>query len=121
IRKHTAAAMPAGKTIREFYRRCNIRQMGGRISHFPFAVTSRLTILMRHIHSLCRAGALLALAVIPAFSQGISATIAGSSWVFPDGVPAVDAPLSQVLGVVVDSNGVTYIGDGGNGELGNHQ
>ena len=42
----------------------------------------------------------------------IITTVAGTDWIFPGGArPAVDAPLGDTRGVLVDRNGVPYISD----------
>jgi uncharacterized protein (TIGR03437 family) len=52
-----------------------------------------------------------------AFSQGVITTVAGTDWLFPgNGGPAVNAPLSETLGLdlAVDSSGNYFIADDGN-------
>jgi len=48
------------------------------------------------------------------YSQGIFTTIAGTDWVFPSPVPAIDAPLGRMQPVAVDTNGNVYAADSDN-------
>src|SRR6185369_4014329 len=44
-------------------------------------------------------------------AQGIITTFAGSDWVFPNGVPAADAPFGQPSSVTVDPSGNPVVAD----------
>ena len=52
----------------------------------------------------------LLLAASPALAQSIITTYAGSTWVFPNPIPAINAPLGQVYGVATDAAGNVFIG-----------
>ena len=54
---------------------------------------------------------LLALGLPPAAAQNIITTIAGTDFIFPRSVRALDAPLDQVGGVTVDAGGSLYVCD----------
>jgi hypothetical protein len=57
-----------------------------------------------------RALALACLLPLTAAAQVVT-TIAGSTWLFPGNGPAVNSPLGQLFGVLVDSSGNVYASD----------
>ena len=58
---------------------------------------------------------------LPCYAQGIITTVAGGSWEFRgDGKPATDAPLGEIRGIAVDSNGNVFAADGADLSGGNH-
>ena len=61
-------------------------------------------------YSMIRSLSALLLAASPALAQGIITTYAGSTWVFPNPIPAINAPLGQVYGVATDAAGNVFIG-----------